>query len=119
MGEHLPFVVGRASGVKIAVADGRFERGREPGFERFGGLDVVMAVDEDRRLAGCFEAFGVNDRVSLGLDQLGFEPHRDEVVADELGGAAGVIVVIRLALTLGMRSRLLSWSSNASRCDSR
>ena len=51
VGEHLPLVVGGPPGVEVAVADGRLERRREPGLQRLGGLDVVVAVDQDRRLA--------------------------------------------------------------------
>ena len=56
-----------------------------------------MAVDQDGGLAGDVRALGVDERVPLGLDQLGVQAHRGEVVADELGGAAGVGVVVGLA----------------------
>ena len=71
MREHLALVVGGAAGVEVAVAHGGLERGREPGLKRLGGLHVVMPVDQQRRLAGRTQPFGVDDRVALGLDQLG------------------------------------------------
>ena len=74
MREHLAFVVGGAAGVEIAVALGGLERGREPRLERFGGLDVVMSVDSSVGLPGRTQPLGIDDRVALGLDQLGLEP---------------------------------------------
>ena len=43
----LALVVDGAAGVEIAVALGGLERGRDPLVERLGGLDVVVAVEED------------------------------------------------------------------------
>ena len=96
MREHLALVVGGAAGVEVAVADGRLERGREPRLERLGRLDVVMAVDQDRRLAGCTQPLGIDDRVLLGFDQLGLEAHGRQVVADQGRGPARVGVVVGL-----------------------
>ena len=101
MREHLALIVGGAAGVEVAVALGRLERGREPRLERFGGLDVVMPVDEQRRLARCGQPFGVDDRVALGFDQLGLEPHRGQVVAHPDGGPARVGVMIGLGADAG------------------
>ena len=52
-------------------------------------------------MPGAVEALGVDERVALGLDQLGLQAHRGEVVADELGGAAGVGVVVGLGADAG------------------
>ena len=49
MREHLPFVVGRAAGIEIAVAARWFKRGRNPFVERVNGLHVVMPIDEHGR----------------------------------------------------------------------
>ncbi len=46
--EHLAFVVGRAAGVDVAVADGRLERRADPLVERLGRLHVVVAVRRAR-----------------------------------------------------------------------
>jgi hypothetical protein len=45
VGHELAFVVGGATAVDAAVADGGFEGGGEPFVEGFGGLDVVVAVE--------------------------------------------------------------------------
>ena len=89
VGEHLALVVGGPSGVEVAVADGRLERRREPGLQRLGRLDVVVAVDEQGRLARGSEPFGIDDRMPLGGDQLGFQPHCRQIVADEGRPPAG------------------------------
>ena len=96
MGKHLTFIVGRASGVEIAVAFGRLERIGIPRFERFGGLNVVMAVDQQRRLTGDSRGFRVNERMLFGLDQLGGQAGVFHEVADEFGRASRVFVAIGL-----------------------
>ena len=47
----LAFVIDGAAGVDVAVALGGLEGRREPFVDGVGGLDVVVAVDEDGRLA--------------------------------------------------------------------
>ncbi len=96
VGEHLALVVGGPARIEVAVADGRLERGRQPGPERLGGLDVVVPIDEEGRLAGRVQALGIDEGVPRGLDEVGVEATGPEVVADELGRATGVGVVVRL-----------------------
>ena len=50
--EELAFVVGGAAGVEIAVADDGLKRRRDPFLQRIGRLDVVMAIEQQRRFAG-------------------------------------------------------------------
>jgi hypothetical protein len=73
------------------------ERGGIPGLERLGGLDVVVAIDEDGRPARGLERLGVDERVPSGLDQLDDrEAHRPEILDEELRGESGVWVVVGL-----------------------
>ena len=64
--EHLAFVVGRAAGVDVAVADGRLERRADPFVERLGRLHVVVAIDEHDRLAGHRRRLGIDERMAGG-----------------------------------------------------
>ena len=96
--EHLAFVVGRAAGVNVAIAHGRFERGANPFVERLWGLDVVVAVAKDDGHAGDCWRLGVNERVALGRNDLGFEAHVCELGRDPLGGA------VRLGVFIGLRA---------------
>ncbi len=96
VGEHLALVVGGPARVQIAIAHGRLKRRREPRFQRLGGLNVVMAVNQNRRLARCAFPLGVDERVFLGFDQLGGQPHRRQVVPNHRRGPARVGVVVRL-----------------------
>lgn len=80
VGEELAFIVGAAAGVDSAVFDARFEGRGDPLVERVDGLDVVVAVDEERGAAGLVLIFGDEDRVASG----GVED-RGETHADELG----------------------------------
>ena len=107
VGEHLALVVGGAAGVEVAVANRRLERRREPGLQRLGRLHVVVAVDQQGRFARRTEPFGVDDGVPLGGDQLGFQPHRRQVVADEVGRSPSVGVVIRLGADAGNPDQVL------------
>ena len=47
-------------------------------------------------MPGALQPLGVDDRMPLGLDQLGLEPHRGQVVAHPDGGPARVGVVVGL-----------------------
>jgi hypothetical protein len=57
--------------------------------------------------------------VPLGSRQLGRDAHGAEVVADELGGASGVGVVVRLGRDAGDADQVLERLLEASRCASR
>ena len=70
VGVDLALVVGCAAGQHPVADDDRLERRRGPQLERVDRLDVVVAVDEDRRGAGGVEPVGVDDRVAAGLGDL-------------------------------------------------
>jgi hypothetical protein len=77
VGPDLAFVVDGSSGVDgVGVGFGFSDRGLEggsgPEIERLGGLDVVVAVDQDGGAIGFVVIFGQDDRVAGGgLDGCG------------------------------------------------
>ena len=72
MGVDLALVVGRAPRASIRPSTTTGSNGRRrPQVERIDGLDVVVAVDEDRRSAGSVEPVGVDDRMTARLVRLG------------------------------------------------
>ena len=93
VGHELAFVVGGATTVDAAVADGGFEGGGEPLVEGFGGLDVVVAVEEDGAAAGEVFVFGDEDGVAGGLMEVGGEAEGGEAVLEPEGAGAGVIAM--------------------------
>ena len=68
--EDLALVVGRAARVNLAVAHRRLERRRRPEIQRVDRLHVVVAVEEDRRLAWRVEPVAVDHRMARRVDQL-------------------------------------------------
>ena len=62
----LALVVRRAAREDAAVLDARLERRPHPQVERIDRLDVVVAVDEDRRRALGVQPVGVHDRMAVG-----------------------------------------------------
>ena len=99
--EHLALVVRGPASIKVAVADCRLERRREPGLQRFGRLDVIMAVDEQGGFTRGPEPFRINNRMALGGDQLGFQPHRGQIITDEGCRPLGIGIVVRLGADAG------------------
>ena len=76
--------------------------GEVQGSRGSGGLDVVVTIDQDGRLIGEPRSLGEDQRVPLRLDQLDRrQAHRAEVVDEELGGPAGVGVVVGLGADAG------------------
>ena len=67
--EDLALVVGGAARVDLAVADRRLEGRRLPQVDRIDGLDVVVAVEEDRRRPLRCHPVAIDDRVARRLDQ--------------------------------------------------
>jgi len=61
----LSFIIGGPAAEKIAIANSRLESGRSPKFERLRGLHIVVAIEEDSGLAGCFERLGVDERMKI------------------------------------------------------
>ena len=65
---HLPFVVDRPPGVKVAVALGGLERGGMPFVQGIGGLHIVMAIGQAGWLACGMQPVSINQRVTGGFD---------------------------------------------------
>ena len=90
--EDLSLVVRRAAGVELAVADGGRERRRVPFLDRIGRLDVVVAVDQERRAAGDDGPLGPDHRMPVALDQVHHRAAQPgQLGAEPVGGAAGVL----------------------------
>ena len=85
--------VAGAARVDLAIADGRLERRRLPLLERVRGLDVVVAVDEERGRPLGSGPLGVDGRVTVAFHQPGFHPRVLEPLPHELGAAAAVRLV--------------------------
>ena len=60
----LTLVVRGAAGEDPAILDPRLERRSDPQVERIDRLDVVVAVDQDRRRAVGMQPVGIDDRVA-------------------------------------------------------
>ena len=89
---EVALVVGRAARVQAAVADLGLERRRGPLAEVADALDVVVAVDQDRRRVGRRRAqVADRERVAVAdLHELGAAAGALDVVGRPLGGAAQV-----------------------------
>src|SRR3989449_527613 len=68
--EHLPFVVRRPPGEQLGVAHRGLEGRRGPLVERVGRLDVVMAVQQQRRCPGYVRSDAPHDRMSAAREEL-------------------------------------------------
>src|SRR5262245_58917806 len=65
--KHLSLVVARASPIDVVSADNGIEGWRAPFRERFGRLDVVVAINENRGSSRCsVPAVGADDWVAVG-----------------------------------------------------
>jgi len=88
--EGLAFVVAGTAGVDVVVFDDGFKGRRVPKVEGVGGLDVVVAVEEEGGLAGGEEGLGIDERVAAG----GFDDfdvgENGQFGGDPFGGAADV-----------------------------
>ena len=95
-------VVARPAGEHPAVDDDRIERRRRPLVDRIGRLDVVVAVDDDRRRPGRMEPVGVDDGVAAGRRGLGVvHSDRAESLGQPVGRALAVGGVDRLGRHAG------------------
>ena len=102
MDVDLTFVIGGAAAEEIAVANGGFEGRRSPELERFGGLNVVMAVKENGRFAGSFERFGIDERMEIGGNDFDFlETGGAKMVGHPAGGAFDVRLVLAFRADAG------------------
>ena len=62
--EDLAFVIGGAACEEFAIAEGGFEGRGFPELEGFGGLDVVVTVDEHGGFAGVVWGVAQDDGVA-------------------------------------------------------
>ena len=96
VGVDLALVVGRAAGEHPVADDDRLERRRRPQLERVDRLDVVVAVDDDRRGVRGVEPVGVDDRMAAGLGDLDvLQAGRGQRVGQPVGGGTAVVGVGR------------------------
>ena len=83
-GKGRALVVGAAAGPDLAVFHDGFERRRLPEVKGVRGLDVVVAVDDERGLLGIDDAGAVDGGEPLPLEEPRLEPRLLEPRADEL-----------------------------------
>lgn len=102
MDMDLAFVISGAAAEKIAVANGRFEGGRSPEVERFGGLHIIVAVKEDGGLAGSFKRFGINKRMEICRNDFNFlETGGAKIIRDPASGAFDIWFVFAFRADAG------------------
>src|SRR5690606_17663630 len=99
-GEQLTLVVGCATGNDMRVAvglldEGRLERIGVPQFQRVGGLDVVMAVEQHMR-TGAAAVVADHHRVTLGRTHRGVEAEAGQFVGEPFGGALAIFGMSRV-----------------------
>ncbi len=88
VGEKLALVVADAPGIDAPVADRRLKRQANPLLERFGRLDVVVAVDQDRVGIVASDPLAVDDRQAVGRH----DPRRDAVLGQDCRDEFGAFV---------------------------
>ena len=86
----LPFVVDGAAGEDFVFADGGLKCGGGPEVDGVGGLDVVVAVEQDGGCVGDVGRAGEDDGVGVGLDQVGGEAGFGEAVGGPPGGGGAI-----------------------------
>ena len=104
-------VVGGAAAVEAAVAFGGFVRRRQPLLGTAGRLDVVMSVEEERRLAGGMQPVAIYIR--MGVGDLEDVHVLDADVAQRPGDA------FRRTLHLGRREAFRRHARDAAQLDER
>ncbi len=91
VGEDLALVVRRAAREHHAVVDARLKRRGVPKFQRVGGLDVVVPVDEHRRPVGLLrDGSAEHDRVTRRVVNLRFETDGAQLFRHPAGAGPGV-----------------------------
>jgi len=102
MDVDLAFVIGGAASKEIAIANGGFEGWRSPEIERFRGLHVVVAVEQDSGLARSFERFGVDERMEIRGNDFNFlKTGSAKIVGDPASRAFDVRFVFALGADTG------------------
>jgi hypothetical protein len=94
----LPFIVGRSTSQQLTVLPDGFEWRRLPQLQGIDRLDIIVAVEKNRRLARRPQPVGNDHRVSGRVDDLGIlQPDPLVLLGEVAGGAAHVAGVFRLA----------------------
>jgi hypothetical protein len=106
VGEHLAFIVGRPPGVEVSIAARRLEGGGCPLFQRFGRLNVVMAINQGRRRSLYDRGFGVDKGVAFGGDDFGGKVEAAELAGHPLRRPADVVAVFALRADAGNAKEL-------------
>ena len=86
-GVQLAFIIVGAAGVDIAVLDERLERVGKPGFQGFGGNDIVMAVEQQGGfIRSGMQPLAVYNRVGgCGDDLDRLYPNAGELIGQPFG----------------------------------
>lgn len=95
---NLPFVVGGAAAIEIIVAHDRFKSRGGPELKRFGGLNVIVAVEQNGGLARSVQGFAVDERVHFRRRDLDIFQSRG---AKPFGNPARGPLDVRFVLALG------------------
>ena len=99
---HLALVIGRAAAEQISAANGGFEGRRSPQIQRLGRLHIVVAVEQDRRLAGRVQRFAVHQRMHFRRDNFDIvEACGAQSVGHPFRGALDVRLVLGLRADAG------------------
>ena len=106
--EHLPLVVCRAPGINLVLANRRLEWRRVPQIDWIDGLNVVMAVKQNRRSAGRVQPVSVDDWIARSLLETDvFEADTFHVLGAPLRCAPDVGLVLRQSADAWYREKLL------------
>ena len=104
--EDLALVVGSTARVDASLRDTGLERRGGPAVERVGGLDVIVAVDQDGALGRIRRCPRQHHRRSLRRVNGGRQVGRGEKFAQPLGAGEEVWCVFRLGRDTGEAEKL-------------
>ena len=111
---HLPFVVGRAAGVDVAVVNGGLEGRRMPKLQRIGRLDVVVAVAKHGGLAGGVQPIAIDERIARGGNDLDvFQARAAQAFGHKLRGGSDVGLVLGKRADAGDAEEILEFFEQA------
>src|SRR5580658_222366 len=105
---NLSFVVRRAAAIEISVADGGVERRSGPKIQRFRGLNVIVSVEKDRRLAWSAQRFAIDERMHPGgRDFYVFQASGAKLIRHPARRFLDVRLVFRLRANAGNAQKFL------------
>ena len=91
---ELAFIVDGAARIDVVVALGRLKRRAVPFIQRIGRLDIVVRIQSTVGLPRAREPVGINQRMSLGRDDLDiFHADAPQFVGHKIGGFLDVGLV--------------------------